>query len=225
MIPRIEMSAGEFFDLIRPAAIVLAALVSTWVFASARKRFPTYIALVWAGATLFFPLIVLPLYLASLLLWRRPVRIPKWRLGFPVIYALAVLTVIGIYLARDYRSVDAHLARATQARLKYDRRRTIAELQKALALEDNAHTHKLLAREFFEAGYLSEAISEYRLAEKGGEPDDSINFQLGLIFELLNQPGKARLEYQRFLSTSTCLTTSTARCDAARQRLSELSKP
>jgi len=218
------MSAGEFFDLIRPAAIVLAALVSTWVFASARKRFTTYVALVWAWATLFFPLIVFPLYLASLLLWRRPVKIPKWRLGFPVIYALAVLMVIGVYLAREYRSVDAHLARATQARLKYDRGRTIAELQKALALEDDAHTHKLLAREFFEGGYLSEAISEYRLAEKGGD-DDSINFQIGLIFELLDQPGQARLEYQRFLSTPTCLTTLTARCESARQRLSELSKP
>ncbi|HET6861469.1 MAG TPA: hypothetical protein VFH91_00435 [Pyrinomonadaceae bacterium] len=217
------MSAGEFFDLIRPAAIVLAALISGWVLASARKRFPTYIAFIWTAGTLFLPLIVFPLYLAILLIWRRPARTRKWRVSLPFIYSLVVLSVVGIYFYRDYRSVDAHLARATQARLKSDRGSTISELQSALALEDDAHTHKLLALEFFEVGYLSEAISEYRLAEKGGEPDDSIHFQLGIIFERLNQLGQARLEYQQFLSSSTCLTVN-PRCESARHRLREITK-
>jgi hypothetical protein len=217
------MSAGEFFDLIRPAAIVLAALISGWVLASARKRFPTYIAFIWTAGTLFLPLIVFPLYLAILLIWRRPTRTRNWRVSLPFIYSLVVLSVVGIYFYRDYRSVDAHLARATQARLRADRGSTISELQSALALEDDAHTHKLLALEFFEAGYLSEAISEYRLAEKGGEPDDSIHFQLGIIFERLNQLGQAQLEYQQFLSSSTCLTVN-PRCDLARQRLREITK-
>lgn len=220
---RIDMSAGEFFDLIRPAAIVLAALVSTWVLASARKRFPIYVAFMCAAATLFFPLIAFPLYLAILLIWPRPITTPKWRLGLPIIYSLVVLALVGIYFYRDYQSVDAHLARATQARLRYDRAKTITELKSALALEDNPHTHKLLATEYYEAGYLSDAISEYRLAEEGGEPDDSIHFQLGLIFERLNQSGQARLEYQQFLSTSTCLTVN-PRCDSARQRLREISE-
>ena len=223
MTLRIDMSAGEFFDLIRPTAIVLAALISTWVLASARKRFPTYIAFVWAAGTLFLPLIVFPLYLAILLIWRRPIRIQKWRSGLPIIYSLVVLAVVALYFYRDYQNVDAHLARATQARLRYDRPDTIAELKSALALEDNAHTHKLLAVEFFEAGYWSEAISEYRLAEEGGEPDDSIPFQLGLIFERLNQFGQARLEYQQFLSTPTCVTVD-PRCESVRQRLREITK-
>jgi len=225
VIFRFDMSAGEFFDLIRPTAIVVAAVVSTWVFSSARKRFPIYVALVWAFGTLFLPLIIFPLYLAILLLWRRPTRARKWKFGLPILYLLAVLTVVGTYLYRDYHSVDAHLARATQARLKYERSRTISELKSALALEDNPHTHKLLAVEFFEAGYLSDAIYEYRMAELGGEPDDSIHYQLGVIYESLNQTGQAGLEYQQFLSTSTCLTTVNPRCNSARQRLSEVSKP
>jgi len=223
VIFRIDMSAGEFFDLIRPAAIVLAALVSTWVFASARKRFRTYIALAWAFGTLFLPLIVFPLYLAVLLIWRHATKAPNWRLGLPILYLLAVVTVVGAYFYKDYQSVDAHLARATQARLKYDRGRTISELKAALALDDDPHTHKLLALEFFEAGYLSDAVHEYRIAEVGGEPDDSIHYKLGIIYERLNQTGQARLEYQQFLSTSTCLRAN-PRCASARERLEEIAK-
>ena len=223
MILRIDMSAGEFFDLIRPAAIFVAGLVSTWVFASARKRFPTYIALAWAFGTLFLPLIVFPLYLAILLIWRRPTKTRQWRLGLPILYLLTVLTAVSAYFYRDYNSVDAHLARATQARLKYDRSRTISELKSALALEDSPHTHKLLALEFFEAGYFSDALYEYRTAEAGGEPDDSIHYQLGIIYERLNQVGQARLEYQQFLSTSTCLSVNPL-CESARQRLREIAK-
>ena len=212
------MSAGEFFDLIRPAAIFLAALVSTWVFASARRRFNTYVALAWAAGTLFLPLIVFPLYLALLLLWRRPISSPRLKYSLPLIYALSILTVLCLYFYHDYQSVDAHLARATQARLIYDRGKTISELQRALELEENPHIHKLLAIEFSEAGYWSEAISEYRLAEAGGEPDDSIHFQLGVLFERINQLGQAQLEYKQFVTSQAC-STQNRLCDSARQRL------
>ena len=69
---KLDISAGEFFELIRPSVLVLSALVSTWVLASARRhRFTTYVAIAWAVVTLFFPLIALPLYLIARLIRRR----------------------------------------------------------------------------------------------------------------------------------------------------------
>jgi hypothetical protein len=219
---RFDMSAGEFFDLIRPAAILIAALVSTWVLTSARKRFSLLIAFACAIGTLFLPLIVFPLYLVTLLFFRkRNDSNLRGRFKLPLLYAAVVLTFISIYFYRDYESADAHLARATQARLIYDRQKTISELQKALAVDDDPHTHKLLAVEFAEAGYWSDAISEYRLAEKGGEPDDSIHLQLGMLLEKINQTGQAQLEYHEFLSSTTCSVPNNV-CDAARNRLEQL---
>jgi tetratricopeptide (TPR) repeat protein len=62
--PRWAISAGELFELTRPAAFVLSALISTWVFSSARRRgFSIYGVLAWALTTLFYPLIILPIYL------------------------------------------------------------------------------------------------------------------------------------------------------------------
>jgi tetratricopeptide (TPR) repeat protein len=64
LIPRWSISAGELFELTRPASFALSALISTWVFASARRRgFPLYAALAWALTTLFYTLIILPIYL------------------------------------------------------------------------------------------------------------------------------------------------------------------
>ena len=64
---RTNMSAGQLFDLIMPAAFALSALLSTWVLASARKRFQLLQAFGLAIGTLFLPLIVFPLYLAVML--------------------------------------------------------------------------------------------------------------------------------------------------------------
>jgi len=61
------MSAGQLFDLIMPAAFAVSALVSTWVLASARKRFQLHYALILAIGTLFLPLIVLPVYLVLMM--------------------------------------------------------------------------------------------------------------------------------------------------------------
>jgi hypothetical protein len=164
------MPAGELFDLIRPVVLLISALISTWVLASARKRFPIYVAFAWAAGTLFFPLIVTPLYLAVILLWRRPVRAPRWRSLLPLAYGVVVIASLGLYFYLDHQSVDAHLARATQAKLVDDHATAIREYREALTIENNPHTRKLLAIELAENGNSNDALAEFRLAQQGGEP-------------------------------------------------------
>ena len=217
------MSAGEVFELIRPSVLIVAALFSTWVLGSARKRFPLYIALAWALGTLFLPLVVLPVYFITILLWRRPAYSPSWPLVLPLTYGLIVTSSIAAYFYFDSRTVDEHLARAARARLIEDRGTVISEYRRALALEDNAHTHKLLAGELMQAGYLGDAISEFRLAQQGGEPDDFIHYNLGLIFERIDQNGQARLEFENFLLTKTCIEKD-PKCDEARERIGRLKR-
>ena len=169
MIPRFNMSAGEWFELISPAVFLLSALVSTWVLASARKRFPLYAAFGWAIGTLLLPLVVLPIYLAVILFWRPKVRSRSRRFLLPLAYGVIVIAGIAFYFYRDRQSVDAHLARAVQAKLVEDHATAIREYRRALALEENAHTRKLLAVELALAGQVSEAELEFKLAEQGGE--------------------------------------------------------
>src|SRR5690349_8416295 len=130
------MPAGELFDLIRPVVLLISAVVSTWVLASARKRFPIYVALAWAAGTLFFPLIITPVYLAVILLWRRPVHAPHRRVLLPLAYGAIVIASLTVYFYLDHQTVDAHLARATQAKLVDDHATAIREYRQALALED-----------------------------------------------------------------------------------------
>jgi len=170
----LNISAGEFFDLIWPVAFVIAALVSTFVLASARKRFPLYYAFALAVATLLLPLIVFPLYLA-ILLWRQPNRLPKRRYTLPLLYAVILVAAIAGFYYWDSRSVDAHLARANRAKLREDSAAAIREYRQALALEDDPHTHKLLGIELSKVGNTSEANSEFCLAKQGGEPDVNCN--------------------------------------------------
>ena len=159
------MSAGQLFDLIMPAAFAVSALITTWVLASARKRFQLHYALALAVGTLFLTLIVFPIYLV-LMMWRPKIGPPKrWRYSLPLLYAAIALSAIGVYFYLDSRSVDAHLARATQAKLVEDSTTAIREYRQALALEDNPHTHKLLAIELANAGFISEAVMEFRIAE------------------------------------------------------------
>jgi len=233
---RINMSAGELFDLIRPAVLVISALLSTWVLASARRRFPLFLAMLWALATLFFPFITLPLYLVVQFVRKRheltagainaapgrgvPRAVPRWRIATPLVYATVVLAVIGLYLYSDHQSVDAHLARATQAKLRAEPGKTISEYRAALRQEDDPHTHKLLAIELADVGNWTEALSEFRLAEEGGEPDDSIAFRIGTLLDILNLAGQAKLEYQRFLVSEACTQPlPDARCVVARGRV------
>jgi len=166
------MSAGQLFDLIMPAAFAVSALVSTWVLASARKRFRLHYALALAVGTLFLPFIVFPLYLV-IMMWRPKIVPPRrWRYSLPLLYAVLALSAIGAYFYFDSRSVDAHLARATRAKLVEDSATAIREYREALKREDDPHTRKLLAIELANAGFIEEANSEFQLAERGGETCD-----------------------------------------------------
>ena len=212
------MSAGEIFDLIRPTAIVLATLLSTWILASARRRFPLHYSLLWAGLALFLPFVVVPIYLATLLIWR-PSRIDhiKHRFAVPTVYLAVLLGIFAVYQYRDRHSVDSHLARASFAKVSSDQITAIREYREALKVEDNAHTHKLLALSLMEAGDLNEAINEFRIAAAGGEPDDSIHLQLGYLLDKLNRKDEAMVEYKKFLMSKTCLEVD-EKCDSARVR-------
>jgi hypothetical protein len=218
---RFDISAGEFFELIRPTVLVLSALASIWVLASARqRRFPLYLAFVWAVGTLFFPLITLPLYLIVRFIRKRRQRAiltgsaagetttsatqPRWRIAVPLTYAAVVFSLIGFYQYRDQQSVDAHLARATQAKVGGKRGTTIYEYRAALKLEDNPHTRKLLAIELASAGDWTGALTELREAEQDGEPDDLIAFYIATLLDSLNLRNQATLEYERFLQSEAC---------------------
>ena len=233
---RLNMSAGELFELIRPAVILLSALASTWVLASARqRRFSLSLATFWALGTFFFPLIILPLYLVVRWSRKRQERAahsdgvpgsaisqpgPRWRFTAPLAYAAVVFSLIGFYLYSDYQSVDARLSRAIQAKLRGDRSGTINEYRAALSLEDDPHTHNLFGIELAEQGNWSDALSEFRSAERGGEPDDSIPFRIATLLESLNQVGQANLEYQRFLESKTCTQPlPDDRCEVARRKV------
>jgi hypothetical protein len=219
-----QISAGEFFELIRPAVLLLSVLLSILVLLVARKRGSRLLAaLAWALATLFLPLVVLPLYLAILILNKRIQGVdskPSWSFLFIPLYSLLALSLTAGYVYLDYRSVDSHLARAAQAKVSNDQSRTIREYRTALTLEDNPHTHKLLAIELESAGELDSALTEFRLAEKGGEPDDSIPFRLAGLLEKLSKPGEAAQEYERYLASGACNRAEPdALCESARQNL------
>lgn len=217
---KFDISAGGFFELIRPAVLVLSALASIWVLASARRhRFRNYIAVAWALGTLFFPLITLPLYLIARFERRRreqpqdPGKMlrtfssapaPRLRIVLPLAYAAVVLSAIGLYLYRDYQSVDGHLARATQAKVSGERGGTIDEYRAALKLEDNPHTRKLLGMELAEAGDWTGALLEFRKAEQGGEADVLLPYYIAAMLDSLNLPNQATLEYKRFLESTAC---------------------
>ena len=170
MIPRINMPAGELFELITPVVVVLSILLSSFVLASARKRFSTLASFGWAVAMLFLPLVVLPVYLAVILLWRLPARSRRWRFLLPLAYGALLLTGVALFYRHENQTVDAYLARAAQAKLVEDHATAILEYREALKLENNPHTHKLLAIELANDGQLNEASAELRLAEQGGEP-------------------------------------------------------
>ena len=213
------MSAGEIFDLIRPTAIVLAALLSTLILASARRRFSLHYAFLWAGFAFFLPPVVVPIYLATLLIWRLPrIGHVKHRFVVPTAYLAVLLGVFAVYQYRDRRSVDSHLAEASFAKVSSDQPTAIRQYREALKIEDNAHTHKLLALSLMEAGDLTGAITEFRTALAGGEPDDSIHFYLGNALDKLSRKDEAVAEYQKFLDSKTCSEID-ARCVSVRERL------
>ncbi|HEX8775740.1 MAG TPA: hypothetical protein VF735_19365 [Pyrinomonadaceae bacterium] len=241
MSPKWQISAAELFEFLRPAAWALSAIISTCVLASARRRrFKPYWVASWTLGTLLFPLIVLPLYLIALVRERRREREARqkkraaseqdnapaassslaWRRRLPALYLLVVLGGVALFFYRDYRSLDAHLWRANNAKLRGPHEKVIAEYRAALALEDNAHTHKLLAIELAAAGMSEEALAEFRTAERMGEPDGQIPYYMGLALDALGRPLEAAREYDRFLSGQLCTQSlPDANCATARTRV------
>ena len=261
MSARWQISAGELFELLRPAAFLLSVLFSSWVLASARRndfRFPA--AALWTLGTLLYPPVFLPIYLIVRHSRRRR-RGPKdtnvsgdegeasaaglatggdaqasetahdselknvtpprrGRFLIPFTYAATALALGAFFYYRDVRSVDAHLARANEARVAGRREKMISEYRAALKLEDDAHTHNLLARELAAAARWEEALAEFRAAESGGEPDDEIPFRKGAALDALDRHVEAEAAYRQFLSSSTCgQSPPDPRCEAARARL------
>jgi tetratricopeptide (TPR) repeat protein len=220
------MSAGELFDFIRPAVVVISAFLSTWLLVSARKRFPLYLALPLAIAAFFLPFVILPLYFASLIIWpRTKVSDIKWRLILPLLFLTTILTVFSVYTYIDERTVDAHLSRASMAKVHSEPIKAIKEYREALRLEDDPHTRKLLAQTLDESGFFMEAITEFRRAEREGEDDDTIHFRLAILLEKIDHKGEALLEFKQFVVSKTCSQID-YRCEAARQRIEDAeSKP
>lgn len=139
--------------------------------------------------------------------------------AFALLYALALLLAGAVYFYRDYHSFDAHLARAANARLLGQRAATIRAYRAALRLADDAHTHKLLAVQLAEDGQTEAALSEFRAAERGGEPDELLPYRIAYALDALGRPSEAIVEYQKFLRGSACAPPSPdARCAEARQR-------
>jgi hypothetical protein len=170
VIPGRNISAGELFELLRPIVVVISILLSAWVLASARKRFSNLLAFAWATGTLFLPLVVLPVYVSVILIWKWPIRSRRLPWLLPVAYATILLAGIYLYFRHESFTVDENLARATQAKLRDDYATAIACYRDALAARNDPHIRKLLAIELANAGELNEAARELRLAEQGGEP-------------------------------------------------------
>lgn len=222
---RLDISAGEFFEIIRPAMLFVAAFLSSFILFHARKRFGTVGSFAWAIATFVLTPVVFPLYFAVLIVRRRADGLASQRhvrflIAIPLIYLLALTAFISVYLLHDAADADTHLARATQARLAGKQQSVIAEYRLALAQEDDAHTHKLLAEELAEAGYWTEALGEYRLAERGGEPDEFISFRIATLLDQMGNVHQATLEYEKFLDGKFCFSApEEPTCVGARKRV------
>ena len=224
MIRGVNISAGELFELIRPAVLILAAFLSTWVLWNARKRFSFPIALLWAAATFLLTPIIFPFYLIVLIIrrGRSLSRKVRWKFLVPVVYGLLLLSGIALYLYNQNRGVDVHLARAAYAKLRGNHVAAIAQYRAALREEDDPHVRKLLGIELFEAGYWTEALGELRRADDAGERDDLVILRIASLLDAIGQPNQARLEYQRFLLSPLCAQpVPDRRCETARTALAK----
>ncbi|HEX8097234.1 MAG TPA: hypothetical protein VF507_04330 [Pyrinomonadaceae bacterium] len=247
-LERMAISAGQLFELLRPAAWAVSVLLSAWVLANARRRnLAAHRVAALTLGTLLLPLVVFPLYLAWHIITRargedsterdsgptdekaedeeaaggRTRKATRWN-WLPFAYAALLLTLVTVYFYRDYRSVDAHLARANQARLLARREKTISEYRAALALADDAHTRALLGVELADAGRFEEALAEFRAAERGGEPDDALAFRTARALDALGRADEALPEYGKFLQSRLCnQPPPDFRCESARARLQD----
>ena len=149
-----------------------------------------------------------------------PRRLPRPPHALTVAYALMLLTFGALYFVHDYRSLDATLARASDATLRQQHARAADEYRAALALADNAHTHKLLGLELLADRRYDEALREFRAAFDGGEPDDRLPFFTALALDALGRAAEAEDAYRAFDNSSACTQAlPDVRCVDARARL------
>jgi Flp pilus assembly protein TadD len=100
----------------------------------------------------------------------------------------------------------------------------IAEYRAALQLEDDPHTHKLLAIELAADGRAEDALTEFRAAERGGEPDPQIPYGMGLALDALGREREALVEYKRYTNGPTCTQAlPEVNCTTARSRIAAIS--
>ncbi len=237
---RWQISVGRLSDVLLPALVAFAIACSAWVLADARRRALARPALVaWTLGTLVLPFTVLPLYLLARL-WSRataradpdaPTTQPTQPLTTrlraclarhapTLLYAAVVALIAALYFAHDYRSLDARLARASDANLHGWHDRAAREYRAALQLVDDPHTHKLLALELVALQQWDAALVELRAAERGGEPDAVLPYHIANALDALDHREEASNEYQKFLAGDSCTQpTPDGRCARARGRL------
>lgn len=140
----------------------------------------------------------------------------------PAAYVALVLLCGALFFYLDYRSPDAHLARAERAKLYVERAHAIEEYRAALRLSDDAHTHKLLGLELAADGRDAEALEEFRAAQRGGEPDERLDFYVADALDALGRSDEAAATYRLFRDSRACLQPiPDERCETARRRAAE----
>jgi tetratricopeptide (TPR) repeat protein len=121
-----------------------------------------------------------------------------------LLYAAALLLVGVVYFYADYRSFDAHLARAERAKLYQRPEAALDEYRAALGVREDAHTRKLLGVELLRAGRAAEALEELRAAGRLGAGDETISFHAGSALDALARRDEAAEAYREFLRGPSC---------------------
>jgi tetratricopeptide (TPR) repeat protein len=220
---KLQISVGDLSEIFGPVLFLVAAFLSARVFYDSRRRGSSALAVAgWTILTLLLPPVILPLYLTARMREPHSSTGPR-RLAAPIVYFLVLVLAGGAYFYRDYTSFDAHFGRARRAQLLSRRESAIREFRSALEKRDDPHTHKLLGMELLGARRWEEALSEFRAAELGGEPDPTVFFREAFALEMLERPADAAVDYQRFLESEACTRSEPdTLCGQAMARLSLL---
>ena len=136
-----------------------------------------------------------------------------------LVYAFVLTTLTALFFTHYYRSLDAHLARASAAKLNNQHERAAREYRAALRLTDDPHTRKLLGLELAAAQQWTEALTELRVAARGGEPDAALPYHIAMALDALGRSDEATTEYRNFLAGELCARSPPdARCLRAQVR-------
>jgi hypothetical protein len=140
-----------------------------------------------------------------------------------LLYTAALVFAGAAYFYADYQSFDARLARAERAKLYQRPEEAMGEYRAALRVREDARTHKLLGLELLQAGRAAEALDEFGAAERGREPDETLDFHAAAALEALARRPEAAARYRKFLEGRLCAKPRpTTLCETAAARLSNL---